>query len=152
MAEQKIVYGDFSVERSLAFPPSKVYKAFANKEAKEKWFKGPTDDGLNEHEMDFRVGGSELNRGRFHDGIVHTFKAHYYDIVPEKRIVYAYEMYLDDSRISVSLATIELKAEGDKTRIVLRESGAFLDSFDKPEIREQGTVYLLDALEKSLSK
>ena len=38
---------------------------------------------------------------------MHRFDSLYYDIVPDERIVYSYEMHLDDKRISVSLATIE---------------------------------------------
>jgi len=125
---------------------------FADKDAKEQWFGGPTDKKGNQHTMDFRVGGSEFNSGKFHDGVTHIFKAQYYDIVPEVRIIYCYEMYLDKKRISVSLATIEFTPEDNGTRLVLQESGAFLDDFDKPEYRERGTNELLNALEKALTK
>jgi uncharacterized protein YndB with AHSA1/START domain len=150
MSNHSITNGDFTVSRVLKAPVAKVYELFADKQAKEKWFKGPSDGEPNKHEMDFSVGGSELNSGKFHDGITHIFKAHYYDIVPEERIIYSYEMYLDDKRISVSLATIEFIPEGDNTKVVLHETGAFLDGFDKPEIREQGSGYLFDALEAAL--
>lgn len=151
MQKHSVVYGDFTISRSLDASTSKVYQMFADKNLKEKWFKGPSKDDANEHTMDFRIGGSELNSGKFHDGVTHTFKAHYYDIVPEKRIVYCYEMYLNDNRISVSLATVEFLHDGPKTKLVLRESGAFLDEFDKPEIRKNGSIHLLDQLEKALN-
>src|SRR5580704_12059588 len=154
MENSSIVYADFTISRSLAAPAAKVYRAFADKQAKEEWFRGPTDNLANEHAMDFRVGGTELNRGTFRDGVVHTFKAIYYEIIPEKRIIYSYEMYLGDKRISVSLATIELASfgNGDQTQITLHESGAFLDGLDKPENRQQGTQLLLHALESSVIK
>lgn len=41
-----------------------------------------------------------------------TFDAVYHDVVADERIVYAYEMHLDDRKISVSLATLELKPAG----------------------------------------
>ena len=37
---------------------------------------------------------------------VTDFKARYLDIVPQRRIVYAYSMHVDEQKISVSLATI----------------------------------------------
>ena len=66
--------------------------------------------------------------------------------VPNQRIIYAYDMHLDDERISVSLATIEFSDESGGTRLVLTEHGAYLDGLDKPEDREHGTNFLLDAL------
>ncbi|HEY4963828.1 MAG TPA: SRPBCC domain-containing protein [Candidatus Saccharimonadales bacterium] len=101
--------------------------------------------------MDFKVGGTEFNEGKFHNGVTHTFKAVYYDLVPDKRIIYAYEMYLDGKRISVSLSTIELTEQAGVTTLTLHESGAFLDGLDSPTSREQGTNALLDTLESSLN-
>ena len=46
-----------------------------------------------------------------------TFVARYHGIVPDQRIVTTYEMYLDEKRISVSLATLEFKPDGAGTRI-----------------------------------
>ena len=55
-------------------------------------------------------------------------------------------MYMDDTRISVSLSTIELTAAEDGTRLVYTENGAFLDGHDTPEQREGGTAEIFDAL------
>jgi uncharacterized protein YndB with AHSA1/START domain len=151
MKKRSITQADFTVSRSLKAPPSKVYQMFADTESKEQWFGGPADKNGSQHTLDFRVGGSEFNSGKFHDGVTHVFKAQYYDIIPDVRIIYCYEMYLNKERISVSLATIEFIPEGSGTKLVLHESGAFLDDFDKPEYRERGTNGLLDALEKALT-
>ena len=67
-------------------------------------------------------------------------------IVPDQRIVYSYELLFGETRVSVSLATIELLAEGDGTRLVMTEQGAFLDGHDTSATREHGTGELLDAL------
>ena len=82
-------------------------------------------------------------------GPVYTFDAVYRDIVPEERIVYAYDMFMDGKRISVSLATIELAPHGEGTRLVFTEQASFLDGLDKPEYREEGTADLLDLLGKA---
>jgi uncharacterized protein YndB with AHSA1/START domain len=101
--------------------------------------------------MDFRVGGSEINSGKFHDGVMHIFKALYYDIVANERIIYSYEMYLGDKKISVSLATIEFVPEDDvNTKLVLHESGVYLDNYDEPENCQQGSELLLSAIEGAL--
>ena len=50
----------------------------------------------------------------------------------------------------MSLATMQLKAEGRKTTLMVTEQGAFLDGYDDAGSREQGTGHLLDALGASL--
>lgn len=102
------------------------------------------------HSMDFTVGGHEANSGTFHDGVTHRFEATYYDIVPNARIVYTYEMYLDAHRISVSLATITFQSEGGKTKLILHEDGVFLDGHDTVESRERGTKELLESIANTL--
>lgn len=84
--------------------------------------------------------------------MVSTFEAVYHDVVPDERIVYAYTMHLDARKISVSLATIELKPSGTGTgtRLVMTEQGAYLDGYDDAGSRERGTQFLLDALGRSL--
>jgi uncharacterized protein YndB with AHSA1/START domain len=145
MTQRSVTHATFTVERTYPAPPEEVFAAWAEPSAKAQWFGG------GDFELDFRVGGRELNRGGPDGGPVFTYDARYYDIVDNERIVYAYEMHMDDARISVSLATIELTPAGDGTRLVLTESGAFLDGHDTPEQREGGTGSLLDALGTTLA-
>jgi hypothetical protein len=51
----------------------------------------------------------------------------------------------------VSLATVEFRAEGGKTRLILTEQGVFLDGYDGVQSREEGAVWLLGKLEASLT-
>jgi uncharacterized protein YndB with AHSA1/START domain len=74
----------------------------------------------------------------------------YFDVVPDARIVYSYEMHLDERKISVSLASIELTPEAGGTRVVVVEHGAFLDGYEDGGAREHGTNWLLDKLGASL--
>lgn len=102
--------------------------------------------------MDFRVGGKETLSGGAPGQPVHYFNCTYQDIVPNERIVSTYDMHMDKVRISVSLATVELKIEGSGTKLVYTEQGAFLDDFDNPALREEGTRGLLDKLGKALER
>jgi uncharacterized protein YndB with AHSA1/START domain len=141
-----VTHSTFSLERTYDASPARVFAAFAEPEQKAAWFGGPPEWPQAAFEVDFRVGGREINRGGPQEGPMHSFEALYYDIVPDERIVYSYEMHLDDKRISVSLATIELSPAADGTRLVLTEQGAYLDDFDDPKLRETGTQGLLEAL------
>jgi uncharacterized protein YndB with AHSA1/START domain len=76
----------------------------------------------------------------------------YYDIVPDNRIVYAYDMHLNGERISVSVATVEFRPEGPGTRLIVTEYGAFLDRLDTNKQREEGTNFIIDQLGAWLDK
>jgi len=153
MTQRSVVHATFTVERSYAHPPARVFKAFADEQAKARWFAGPDGYVMLERKFDFRVGGEEVAVGKHgpsHGGQVSAFYAVYQDIIPNERIVYAYRMALDDTPISVSLATIELRPEGAGTRLTVTEYGVFLDGYEDGGSREHGTGWLMDQLGKSL--
>ena len=100
--------------------------------------------------MDVRPGGRKHVQGSWETGVVATFDAVYHDVVADERIVYTYEMHLDERNISVSLATLELKPAGAHKRLVMTEQGAFLYGYDDAVSRERGSNFLLDALGNSL--
>ncbi len=148
---RSVVHATFHLERSYAAPLARVWQAFTDEAAKRKWFGGtPGSWQLLERHMDVRVGGTERLKGSWEGGVVSTFEATYHDVVPNERLVYSYVMHLDEKKISVSLATIQLKPDGAKTTLSLTEQGAFLDGYDDAGSRERGTAHLLDALGASL--
>ena len=147
---RSVVHATFTLERAYAAAPAKVFHALTDRAAKARWFEGGDEYEAVEREMDVRPGGHEHVKGRWVSGMVSTFDATYFDVVPNARLVYAYEMRLDDRKISVSLATVELKPHGAGTRLVVTEQGAFLDGYDDAGSRERGTGFLLDRLGASL--
>jgi uncharacterized protein YndB with AHSA1/START domain len=147
MTDRSVTHATFVVERTYPASPSRVFHAWADPKAKALWFQGP--DGGDEHELDFRTGGSETSRGSF-EGAEYVYNAVYHDIVKDERIVYAYDMYMNGTRMSVSLSTVELVPDGDGTRMVYTENGAYLDGSDTPEQRQAGTESIFDALGQSL--
>ncbi|WP_264714530.1 SRPBCC family protein [Limobrevibacterium gyesilva] len=147
---RSVVHASFSLERTYDAAPAVVFHALSDRAAKARWFEGGDGYALLEREMDVRPGGRERVSGRWTSGTVSTFDAVYYDVVPNERLVYAYEMHLDDRKISVSLATVELTPAGTGTRLVVTEQGAFLDGYDDAGSREHGTGFLLDRLGASL--
>jgi uncharacterized protein YndB with AHSA1/START domain len=152
MTERSVTHATFVVERTYEASPARVFAAFADPETKARWFAGPGDWESGRYELDFRIGGRERASGGPPGGPVHTYEARYHDIVVDERIVLAYDMHLDDKRISVSLATVELRPEGTGTRLTFTDQGAFLDGSDDPAERERGTRDLLDALGEELGR
>jgi uncharacterized protein YndB with AHSA1/START domain len=146
MSERSVDHATIVIERRYPASPERTFAAWADVAAKARWF-GVAEGEL---ELDCRVGGEEHHSGRLPDGRVYTYQAVYQDIIPPRRILYTYEMLLDDSRISISLATAEFTPEHDGTRLVFTEQGAFLDGHEPPARRDEGMGSLLDALGKEL--
>ena len=149
-ASRSVVHATFRIERTYPASKAQVFKALTDPAAKAKWFTGGNGYTLLAREMDVRPGGREHLKGRWDSGVVSSFDAVYHDVVADERIVYAYEMHLDERKISVSLATFELKPAGTGTHLVMTEQGAFLDGYDDAGSRERGSNFLLDALGNSL--
>jgi uncharacterized protein YndB with AHSA1/START domain len=148
---RSVVHASFHLERTYDAPVARVWRALTDETAKAKWFSGtPGRWELLERHMDVRVGGTERVKGRWEGGVVSTFDATYHDVIAEERLVYSYVMHLDNKKISVSLATMQVKAAGSRTTLMITEQGAFLDGYDDAGSREHGTGFLLDALGVSL--
>src|SRR5688500_3508128 len=145
MTEHSIAHGSFTVERKWKSAPAKVFIAWADPALKRQWFGAP-EKGNPKHLFEFKVGGREYNEGAGPDGKSYTFDVRYYDIVPDNRIVYAYDMLQDGRRISVSVATVEFRPDGKGTHMVVTEHGAFLDGLDTVKQREEGTNFIMDQL------
>ena len=102
-------------------------------------------------ELDFRVGGGEVTRQPLADGKSALFRSTFHDIVEAERIVFAYDLLLEDRLASVSLTTVEFFGEEGGTRLLFTEQGAFFDGLDNVADREHGTGWLLDRLGKVLA-
>ncbi len=119
MTKHSAEHGIFTIARRLDAPVALVFKAWSDKSHKARWFNGP--DGWKEdiREQDFRVGGSDRLKGVHPSGMTSDFHAQYRDIVPNARIVYVYDMFVNGAKISTSLATVEFAKDGDGTNLTV---------------------------------
>ena len=162
--KRNVVHSTFCIERTYDASPERVFKAFADLETKAKWFSGPEPWVIGKRELDFRVGGHEVVTGGPPSGRSKgpiavdadcavegsRFEARYFDIVSDQRIIYAYDMYVGGRKLSVSLATVEVTAQGKGTRLTVTEQGAYLDGVEDGSQREEGTKWLLDKIAQAL--
>jgi len=160
MTESAVVHSTFAIERTYAAPPARVFAAFANEATKRRWFAEEIGAEVDEFTADFRVGGREKSRFRFSGGPPGApppgtrmgNDTTYLDIVPDRRIVFAYTMTVGEHRMSVSLATVELSHSGGGTRLTFTEQAAFFDRSDGRELRNEGWRTLLQRLDHEVSK
>ena len=149
MTTSSVIHDTFTIERTYAAEPARVFAAFSSAEAKEAWSDtgdlGPAQGEAAGTEFDFRPGGRE-RFGFVYQGNELRYDAQYYDITPDQRIVYAYEMYANDARTSVSVATIEFAKNGDGTALAWTEQGVYLDGIEEPGLRREGTQIMVDNL------
>jgi uncharacterized protein YndB with AHSA1/START domain len=149
--EQSVIHCTFVIERSYPATPERVFGAFSDPAKKRRWFAEGEGFEVEHFEMDFRVGGKECARFRISEatpltGTACTNDTTYQDIVPRRRVVFAYTMTLGDKRISASLVTIEFLSADEGINLVFTEQGAFFEGADGPATREEGWRKLLERL------
>jgi uncharacterized protein YndB with AHSA1/START domain len=145
MRPQSVTHATFAIERRLDAAPARVFAAFADPAAKRRWFVEGEGWEVDEFAADFRVGGYERSRFRFRGGPAISNDTVYLDIVPGRRIVIGYAMTVGGTRISASLATVQLEPDGAGTRLTYTEQAAFLDGRDQAADREAGCRMLLES-------
>lgn len=142
-------HATFVLEREYPAPVERVWEAFADPEVKAKWF--GSDEFVDvQRTEDFRVGGVSIDDGRHGaDGPLSQFRATYTDIVEHQRIVYSYDMWLDEAHASTSVTTITFEPTDVGTLLTFTEQGVHLDGVHGPGPdaaagREEGTRGLLE--------
>jgi uncharacterized protein YndB with AHSA1/START domain len=152
MTLSTVTHDTFVIVRTYDSPVANVFRAWADPKRKARWFAGSVDALGNGYELDFHVGGREVNHGGPLGGPMYTYSAQFRDIVVDRRIVFTSEMFANDIRISVNVATVEFHESGGTTELVLTEQGVYLDGHETAAQREEGTRSLLDSLAASLAE
>ncbi|MBZ9788860.1 SRPBCC family protein [Rhizobium sp. 3T7] len=152
MMKYSAMHETFSIERKMRAPVSRVFAAWADPEAKRQWFACHDEWVPLEYSLDFRVGGRERNRVADSDGVPHAYEACYLDIVPQARIIYAYDMRLAETRISASLATVTFEATPSGTTMLFTDQVVFLDGYADGGSRRQGTEILVDRIQAHVER
>jgi len=143
-----ILHTTFTLERTYPASASRVFAAWADPELKARWFIVPEGSRVTRRELDFRVGGEEAFEGILPNGIESRYLARFYEIIPDQRIVYTYDMHHDGKHLSLSLVSVQLRPSGRGTHLLLTEQDAYLTGEDGSESRARGTGWHLDNLGK----
>ena len=128
----------FVIERELPGSPRHAFRFWSEHELKRRWNACHPDWQVIEDRFDFRVDGHESVIWRMPDGTKQTMLAHFLEVHPRQRIVYAYTMRTNEVSISSSLVTVEFEGQDGKTIMTFTEQAVFVNSADG-DMRESGT-------------
>ena len=145
-------HATFCVERVYDAPPTRVFQAFTDREARLRWFFMIDSWSLHEHS------GGELGVGKTESSrfsppgaeVMITNDSIYLDVVPNERVIFAYAMTLGGAPLSSSLSTVEFRPESKGTRLVFTEQGVYLDG--NIDGRIEGTEGMMVRLGEELAR
>lgn len=126
MTGQTILHGSFTLARSYAAAPHKVFRALADPEARMRWGAPSNDEELVIDRSDFRVGGTETSRCGPRGNLMFQVVTNYLLIETDRHIVFSEKVSGPDGALSAALLTFELLPEGAGTRLTLNGSIAAL--------------------------
>lgn len=155
MEQPRVIHSTFIVERSFSRPPETVFAAFADPAKARRWYAEGEGHELEEFASDFRVGGTQtlrykLGPGTPVAGMTINNQARYQEIQPNRRIVMATTMDLEDKRILATQVTVEFMSNGNSTDLILTNQGAFFGNGLSPQMLEAGWRGLLEKLAREL--
>ena len=139
--------GSFTINRHFNHAPEKVFAAFSDPATKAKWFVGPKGGEDLERVIDVKTGGSENLRYKHPSGMITHFIARYHEVEPGKRIVYSYDLMINEKHHSTSLAVLELAPADKGTDMIFTEHVAWHDGTELAKglaSREHGTSWQFD--------
>ena len=125
-----VAHNTFTLERSFAAAPARVFAAFSSTERKRRWFVDGGGHTVEYYEFAFEVGGRERAGLRLGPetpvpNMLCESMHEYLDIVEQRRIVCAATMAVEGRTISASLLTFEFEAEGNGTKLLFTHQAAF---------------------------
>jgi uncharacterized protein YndB with AHSA1/START domain len=156
MQERTVTHSTFVIERSYNFSPGHVFSAFSDSTKKRRWYAAGRSVQLEEFEMDFRPGGHDRVLYRFPEGSPFPgapllYETTYLDVVPDRRITFAYAMSIGSQCVSASLGTFEFLPSEKGTELIFTEQGAYFENSGGQQMREEGWRNLLDRLAEYLA-
>ena len=150
---REVLVGEVDQHVVLAASLDTVWAAFARLEIRDRWFRMPGPRESRTHELDFRVGGSEVATSVFpnidrEERLEH--RGRFLDIVEKQRITSVSEFRLDGVLKLVALSTWQLTEVPEGVRAHYREQYQFLEVIDDGTAergeRRGGTRFMLTGL------
>ena len=114
--------GTVRLHRVLHAKPERVYRAFIDADAMNKWLP-PYGFTGKVHSMDARVGGGyKMSFTNFSTGSSHSFGGVYKELVPNEKLVYT-DAFDDPNLPGVMVTTVQIRAVAVGTELSIEQAG-----------------------------
>ena len=133
------------IERVIRASRQRVWDAWTRPDELAKW-SAPAGLTIPDGAMDLRVGGEWRVVMLEPNGARHVAFGVYREIDPPSRLVYTHQWESGDGSTPETILTLELRAEGERTRLVLTQTG--FDSAASRDGHRDGWISAIDNLEK----
>ncbi len=136
------------LERTFDASPEEVFDAWTNPEVLRRWWKTEANQQVPVTEVDLRVGGSYRLAMEEPDGATHEVRGRYREVRRPERLVYSWAWVLEDgSEGHMSTVTVDFRAEGDRTTVVVEHTDLESESRER---HGQGWTACLESLRSTI--
>lgn len=147
-----ITHATLVMERTYKASPARVFAAWEDKEARERW-QAPDDTiVIKFEESNFRQGGRDVARCIEQDGAEFLATVHYLDVRRDESIVFSEAVAQGNSNVSAALVCVELYPVSEGTRQLVTIQIAAFDGSGMEKGYEHGWGLALDNIAKELAR
>ncbi|MGE0739755.1 MAG: SRPBCC domain-containing protein [Hyphomonadaceae bacterium] len=147
-----IAHATIVMERTYDASPARVFRAWSDVEARQRW-SAPAENIRIEYEAaDFREGGRDISRCIEPGNADYIAAVTYIDIKQDQRIAFVEDIAHGATRVSAALISVELSPSGGATRLLLTLQIASFDGANMEQGYQFGWNAALDNLAKEFSQ
>ena len=107
MSDTQIFHAKFVIKREFQAAVEKLFQAFADPQARQRWGVPSPTAVLLFDEANFEIGGKDVQRCGAKDDPRFLVEAVYLDIKPNERIIYSERVSMAGATLSAALHTLE---------------------------------------------
>ena len=147
-----IAHATIVMERTYKASPARVFAAWKDKDARERWQAPDETIRIVFEAMDFREGGRDVARCIEADGAEFLATVYYLDIRRDQSIVFGENVAQGNANVSAALICVELYPVGEDTRQLVTMQIASFDESGMEKGYEHGWGMALDNLAKEFEQ
>lgn len=147
-----LAHATIVMERTYKATPARVFAAWADVEARQRWSAPAENIRIVYEESDFREGGRDVSRCIEPGNADYVATVHYLDIRRDARIVFAEAVAHGNVNVSSALISVELTPTGAETRLVLTMQIVAFDGSKMEDGYQFGWSAALDNLGKEFGQ
>lgn len=146
-----IAHATIVMERTYKAAPARVFQAWQDRKARERWMAPDETIQVKYEDTDFRPGGRDVARCIEADGAESLAAVYYLDIRRDQRIVFTEAVAMNNANVSAALISVELAPAdaGTHQRVTLQV--ASFDDSGMEKGYEHGWGMALDNLAKEFA-